>query len=489
MGNRPSKHTPAKLLAVIIWCVLAVGIYLCLCGTSENGSDEIKYQAEVEFQNDTEEEAFSDTIRVLIKTDDYSSIYHEKLCFSCEQGLVMEYGESFREYGAGEECVISRESFLGAEDSSIKITGKNNSQICVTNLKRNADAVYRGCFEVYCSSEGLVLVNELGVEEYLYGVVPSEMPSSYPEEALKAQAICARTYTYFHKNSGYAYPEWQAHIDDSTSYQVYKNTAESDAATAAVDATRDCVITYGGDVIESFYYSTSSGYNGGAMVWGDDGGGMDAWLVETGEDVFAQNDEEGEAAYKAFIDSGNLNDAEYGEAWYRWDYEKSLDGEYCGEFLSQLYALSLQYPDEVLVRSMYLPADKLADETAVEDIRVLTRQRSGLVTAILVKTESFTVSVKTQYVIRLALGASGDVITKNDGTQYAMGDLLASAYFYIEEIYSDNNLNGIAVHGAGFGHGCGMSQNGAKCLALQGCTADEILAYYYNGEIQSVVSR
>ena len=63
--------------------------------------------------------------------------------------------------------------------------------------------------------EGIVVINELLVEEYLYSVVPSEMPSTYPEEALKAQAISARTYTYFHKKS-YAYPEWKAHMDDST---------------------------------------------------------------------------------------------------------------------------------------------------------------------------------------------------------------------------------------------------------------------------------
>ncbi len=49
-----------------------------------------------------------------------------------------------------------------------------------------------------------------------------------------------------------------------------------------------------------------------------------------------------------------------------------------------------------------------------------------------------------------------------------------------------NTLKQIILHGAGYGHGCGMSQNGAKELAGRGLTAAEILAYYYNGEIKAV---
>ena len=55
---------------------------------------------------------------------------------------------------------------------------------------------YFGCFEIGKESEGLLLVNEVDIEDYLTRVVPSEMPSSYEVEALKAQAVCARTYAY-----------------------------------------------------------------------------------------------------------------------------------------------------------------------------------------------------------------------------------------------------------------------------------------------------
>ena len=63
--------------------------------------------------------------------------------------------------------------------------------------------------------------------------------------------------------------------------------------------------------------------------------------------------------------------------------------------------------------------------------------------------------------------------------------------FRSEKIYDNNgetgnNLKQIIIHGAGFGHGCGMSQNGAKNLADGGLTAAQILAYYYNGSIREI---
>ena len=74
---------------------------------------------------------------------------------------------------------------------------------------------YRGHIELLRTADGIAVVNELPLEEYLYSVVPSEMPASYPLEALKAQAICARTYAYGHMLRA-GYPRYGAHVDDST---------------------------------------------------------------------------------------------------------------------------------------------------------------------------------------------------------------------------------------------------------------------------------
>lgn len=487
-----------------MWLILAAGIYWCNVSTrekreSEDASesknakeDKSVYEGKDDAQSKQEQtgqkkqelsDAFSDYIRVLIKTDDFSGIYHDEINIICESGLTVEFPKGIKEYAAGEEFKVNRATFK--YEGTVKITGKDNGRLAITNLKRNTQPSYRGSFECYYANEGIVLINELKVEEYLYGVVPSEMPSSYPVEALKAQAISARTYTYFHKKS-YAYPEWRANVDDSTSFQVYNNIAETAEAANAVNETKGEVLIFAGEVIESFYYSTSGGYSGGARVWSESENASYAYLRETGETIFTDNSAEGEAAYKRFIDSGNPEDVEFGETWYRWTYDKSFEGKKCGQFLSRLYELSAKQPQNIRIRSQYLSKEKLPDEVAVKDIRILTRQKSGLVTKLLITTKNFTVSIATQNAIRQALCISGDVAIKNDGASYSMGEILPSAYFYIEKNASGDNLKGIRIQGAGLGHGCGMSQNGAKCLAYKGFTAYEILAYYYDGDIERI---
>ena len=81
------------------------------------------------------------------------------------------------------------------------------------------------------------------------------MPASYPLEALKAQAICARTYAYGHMLRA-GYPRYGAHVDDSTSYQVYNNITEADSATTAVKETYgQMILTDEGTVANTYYYS------------------------------------------------------------------------------------------------------------------------------------------------------------------------------------------------------------------------------------------
>ena len=159
--------------------------------------------------------------------------------------------------------------------------------------------------------------------------------------------------------------------------------------------------------------------------------------------------------------------------------------------MQKLYTLSQLHPETVKIRSQYLASDQLPMEDAVRDIRILNRRKSGMVAGIMIETEHFRVSVTSQHAVRQALCGVQDVVTKNDSSSYIMGDILPSAYFYIEKIYDNNgekgdNLKQIVVHGAGFGHGCGMSQNGAKNLADRGLTAAQILAYYYNGSIKDI---
>lgn len=487
----------------MVWTIIALGLYQCsvqlsdadgdFAGKTEEKEEEIQTIPDEAAEQITEKEnvpetPFDENVRILLMNQGYRGIYHMELHIACNEGLTVTHNGEVAEYAPDSELILGANDF--EDGQMICIIGKNQGRIQIKNIGRNSPAQYRGKLECYCTTEGIVVVNELLVEEYLYGVVPSEMPSAYPDEALKAQAISARTYTYFHKQS-YAYPEWKAHMDDSTSFQVYMNCEETQSAVKAVDETRNQVLTYEGEIVESFYYSTSSGYNGGARVWNDTASAADDYLIETGEEIYASNSEEGEWAYQQYIDNGNEEDVEYHEAWYRWNYVRILDGNAVKIFLQKLYDLSQSQPDIVRIRSRYLSSDQLSNEDAVRDIRILNRTKSGMAAGIMIETEHFRVSVMSQHAVRQALGCVQDVIMKKDGSSYIMGDILPSAYFYIEKIYDNNekkgdNLKQIIIHGAGFGHGCGMSQNGAKGLADRGLTAAQILAYYYNGSIMDI---
>lgn len=109
-------------------------------------------------------------------------------------------------------------------------------------------------------------MNSVPFETYLTAVVPSEMPSTYEKEALKAQAVCARSYAYIQLMRA-DLAAFGAHINDSTSYQVYNKVEAGEVSRQAVEETKHEVMTYADEVIEAYYFSTSMGYTDTAEVW------------------------------------------------------------------------------------------------------------------------------------------------------------------------------------------------------------------------------
>jgi len=122
------------------------------------------------------------------------------------------------------------------------------------------DRPYRGRIEVFTNLRGsLTVVNELGLEDYVRGVVANELsPGGYPAiEALKAQAIAARTYAL--KNRG-QFMSQGFDVLPTTRSQVYRGlTSENPLSTRAVDETRGIVATYQGEPINALYTSTCGG--------------------------------------------------------------------------------------------------------------------------------------------------------------------------------------------------------------------------------------
>lgn len=113
---------------------------------------------------------------------------------------------------------------------------------------------YRGQLQVNATLTSLQLVNSVGLEPYLYGVVPREVPYLWPAEALKAQAVVARSYALAVRKTG----AYDVYAD--TRSQVYGGVgAEKPSTNAAVDATAGQVLLFEGKVATTFFFSTSGG--------------------------------------------------------------------------------------------------------------------------------------------------------------------------------------------------------------------------------------
>jgi stage II sporulation protein D len=122
---------------------------------------------------------------------------------------------------------------------------------------------YRGRIEVDVVDGKLRAINIVGLEQYLYGVVPSEMPSKWAPEALKAQAVAARSYALATKKIGAPFDAYS----DTRSQMYLGISNESPFTTSAVDATKRQVLFYGGKVATTFFYSTSGGQTESSQGW------------------------------------------------------------------------------------------------------------------------------------------------------------------------------------------------------------------------------
>lgn len=167
---------------------------------------------------------------------------------------------------------ISGRLKLTFDESGILINQKPTlkTYIIVKDKKNNLEVdgrIYPGKMEIILKEGLLYLINDIDLETYITGVVASEMPSQWPVEALKAQAVAARTYAYnlLRKNRNSIYDLTSTYI-----HQVYNgiHTASPDVL-LAVESTKGEVLTYRGELIEPYYHSHCSGQTESSFyVWG-----------------------------------------------------------------------------------------------------------------------------------------------------------------------------------------------------------------------------
>lgn len=381
-------------------------------------------------------------IRVVIKTNGFKQVAHSAVELSAEQGMNINVVEVTAE---GKEKQITQEIIAGEilsltpdhelfRNGSIYITTKVDSdRIRIHSLNRGyGTPSYCGNLELFPTAEGIVVVNELPVEEYLCAVVPSEMPASYHEEALKCQAICARSYAYCQMKV-YGYPEYYAHVDDSVSYQVYGNSKEQETTRIAVCETAGKKLWYKGDVVKTYYYSTSCGFSTSVEAWG-------TALTEGNQYLKGVSicNENGEAYEKEL-------------PWYRWEAVVS---------------------SQTLCNLIELNTGKEIGE--LQNIEITKQGSGGVALQIRIIGTAKTITIDTENKIRSTLGGNGYQIIKQDGTKIESTKLLPSAFFTIAK-----NDESYTIKGGGYGHGIGMSQNGANEMAKDGKTYEEILQFFY----------
>ena len=117
----------------------------------------------------------------------------------------------------------------------------------------------------------------------------------------------------------------------------------------------------------------------------------------------------------------------------------------------------------------------------IEEISIAKRNAGGGAAQLLITGSEGTYMVQTEYNIRYVLTNGSHPVIRQDGTEVSSDTILPSAFVVVTTGKEEENVVGYTVTGGGYGHGIGMSQNGAKQMALAGLTEEEILAFFYEG--------
>ena len=424
-----------------------------------------------------------DRVRILIKNSNFEGYYHKKIEAKANVDMELIYGEKRIHIEAGEIFSIDSDSEYFV-NNRIYLRPKNETGRCVFyGIERNNDGQgYFGSFELEKREEGILLINEVLLEEYLYAVVPSEMPGYYPMEALKAQAISARTYAYS-KMLRCGIGSYGAHMDDSATYQVYNNIKENENTTLAVKETVGKLLYAENGLAETYYYSTSCGFGTDAAIWNANNKESLPYLqskeMTIEKENYAAEELQTEEGFEKFISKTDTSHFESEEGWYRWTYQHKNIEKIAEKLKNRLE----NYPNYVFTSldGEYWGHEPLEENFVIKDIRVKSRGAGGTIEELLVITDQGNFLVKNEYHIRAVMtDGEAKVKLQNDNT-YACGNLLPSAFFVIETQKEKEQVVGVEITGGGFGHGVGMSQNGAGNLADLGYNAKEILEFYYEG--------
>lgn len=359
----------------------------------------------------------------------------------------------------------------------------------IKNIIKIDNRAYRGLFEFKTIEENkLISINYVKIEDYLYGVVPNEISASWEIEAIKAQAVAARTYSIYNisTNSSALYD-----LEDDQRSQVYRGyDYEKPSTNMAVDTTKGQMIYYNDKIIQAYYHSTSGG------------------MTENSENIWVTPLPYAVSVVDEFSNKSNSPYTQWQKTYYKSEIIQKLNE--AGHVVSQLYSVEIRgvsqnnrvlefvfvtdigeikYEKDNARRILglmsswfslengrtYYFTNKNSFNTSQD---LLVPSRDGILGAIL--EENFVIG-STNSISDTDSGSlvGKYVISKNGNVKINENNLsfISSSGVTTQETKSDE----YNFSGRGWGHGIGMSQYGAKQMAIEGFNYQQILKHYYTG--------
>ena len=327
---------------------------------------------------------------------------------------------------------------------------------------------YRDFIGFLVKNDGILLINHIEIENYLYGVVPKEIGASFPMESIKAQAVAARTYALSninkHKNEGF-------NLCDTTHCQVYgAMDAEHSSTNQAVNETRNMVVYYKGKLAETTFHSNNGGYTeSNKDAWG---GAALGYLIAK-EDKFSLNSPNSSWTVKLTLQEMS---------------SKLISGGIDVGELIDMEVLEISEGKRVL--KLKIKGSSKDEIISGSKLRTILGNNEIKSTFFNINKEGISSNVKTYIMdgnsikpIEVNL-SNATIIDGRDvktilktGTTTALGENSAKS---ITNNYATSPTS-FTFEGKGYGHGVGMSQYGAMEMAKQGYNFEEILKYYYTG--------
>lgn len=420
-----------------------------------------------------------ENIRVIISDENYLGYTHKNATVKGNEELYITVNDEEKEVVPKDVIYDIRKSEYKKGDM-IKVETKSpEGKISLDSLKRNDESPsYRGILYIKVVDDGFNIINELGMEEYLYGVVSSKVQSSDNIEGLKAIAVVARGYAYSTKKTQ-SYSNYDADIDDTSLNQSYNTRPENEDAIRAVKETTGVMVYVDKEVVIPYYFSTSAGVTlNNSDIWKQG----DLKYIKSGLQLGTLDenvDLSDETRFKDFID--NYSDKDYLEKelpFFRWkahltaeEMTKAVNERINSKFDRSLGNILVKEDDDYNVRSI----DDLGNIT---DIKVTKRSKTGAILEMEITGDKNTIKVTGSINFDNLIIDDSTAIELNDGSMLnKLGSLPSSVYYVVK------TADGFDIVGGGFGNGVGLSLYGAAVLADRGYSYKDILNYYYSGII------